>query len=84
MAREAERIYPSCPTVIRVVRIDGLTKGELLARLLVKTVGFLRRLDAPLVLALLPLGTLFWEYLSLGAGFSREQEMEDTRREVEK
>jgi hypothetical protein len=24
------------------------------------------------------------EYLSLGAGFSREQEMEDTRREVEK
>jgi hypothetical protein len=25
-----------------------------------------------------------WEYLSLGAGFSREQEMEDTRREVEK
>jgi hypothetical protein len=24
------------------------------------------------------------EYLSLGAGFSREEEMEDTRREVEK
>jgi hypothetical protein len=25
-----------------------------------------------------------WEYLRLGAGFSREEEMEDTRREVEK
>ena len=32
MAREAERIYPSCPTVIRVVPIGGLSKGALLAQ----------------------------------------------------
>ena len=29
MALEAERIYPHCPTVISVVSIGGLTKGQL-------------------------------------------------------
>jgi hypothetical protein len=33
MALEAERIYPHCPNVIRVVPIGGLTKAELLAQL---------------------------------------------------
>lgn len=33
MALEAERIYPHCPTIIRVVPIGGLTKEELLAQL---------------------------------------------------
>jgi hypothetical protein len=32
MALEAERIYPSCPTVISVVPTGGLTKAELLAQ----------------------------------------------------
>ena len=32
MALEAERIYPHCPKVIRVVPIGGLTKGALLAQ----------------------------------------------------
>jgi hypothetical protein len=33
MALEAERIYPHCPTVVSVVSIGGLTKGESLAQL---------------------------------------------------
>jgi hypothetical protein len=32
MALEAERIYPHCPNVIRVVPIGGLTKGQLRAQ----------------------------------------------------